>query len=123
MIQLTGGSPLRRLSAESLRVPLLLRTGAIAAARTLAEATLAEASARGGGGYCAIAIGLAALSARFAAGDLQGASELQRSIAAEVLRRTSLIPADPARRGYLAQLPENVAALPSRPWLFLALYR
>jgi tetratricopeptide (TPR) repeat protein len=120
-IQLTGGSPLRRLSAESLRVHLLLRTGAIAAARTLAEATLAETNARGGGGYCATTIGLAALGARFAAGDLQGASELQRSIAAEVLRRASLIPDGPARRGYLSQLPENVAALSPRPWLFPSL--
>lgn len=115
-ITLSGGSPLRRLHATSLRVHLLLSQGQAAAARALSDGLLREAADRGGGGYCTMTLMLAAIAARWHAGDREGAAELHASAAAEVRRRASLYPDETTRARYLSELPENAAVLSAEPW-------
>jgi hypothetical protein len=116
-VALSQTSPLRRLHAASLQVHLLLQKRQHDAARSLAEELLVEAAARGGGGYCAPTIGLAAICARFAAGDEAGASELHRTTASEVTRRALGFPDSTSRARYLRELRENAILLSPTPWL------
>lgn len=116
-VSLSGGSPLRRLHAKSLRVHLLLSLGQGDAARALSDELLREAEDCGGGGYCAMTLRLAAIRARWHTGDREGAAVLHESAAAEVRRRASLFPDETARARYLSELPENAAVLSAAPWL------
>src|SRR5262249_49280107 len=106
-VELSNSSPLRRLHASSLQVHLLLRQKQAEAARSLAEALLGEAAARGGGGYCAPALELAAICARFIAGDQEGVVTQHRATTAEVMRRAALFPEASSRSRYLRELEEN----------------
>lgn len=115
-VALSAGSPLRRLIAESLRVHLLLRMHKIEAAHALASALLTETAERGDS-YCTTTIRLAAICARWHAGDHAGAAELQRATAETVLRRARQFPDEATRLRYLSELKENQVALSEAPWL------
>lgn len=115
-VTLSQSSPLRRMHAASLQVHLLLRMHKLEDARAHAESLLVEAAERGGGGYCAAAIGLAASCARFHSGDEAGAVELQRATLAEVMRRASHFPDETTRQRYLHAIAENAALQSPAPW-------
>lgn len=57
------------------------------------------------------------MSARFSAGDIQGATNLQIPTAAELVRRSRLKTNETTRTLYLSVPPENITALSPPPGL------